>query len=45
MAADWFSKFGHSIADTSSTECGSIGRLRAIVQDDRIGHTIVRRGT
>ena len=45
MAADWLSKFGHSIVDTrSSTECGSIG-LRAVVQDDRIGCTLVRRGT
>jgi len=45
MSADWLSKFGHSIADTcSSTECGRIG-LRAIIQDDRIGRTLVRRGT
>ena len=44
MTADWLSKLGHSIADTwSSTECHSM-ELRAIVQDDRIGRTFVRRG-
>ena len=43
MVADWLSKFGHSIANTwSSTECDSID-LRAIVQNDRIGRTLVRR--
>ena len=45
MAADWLSKFGHSVADTwSSIECDSID-FRAIVQDDRTGRTLVRRGT
>ena len=45
MAADWLSKFGHSIADTwLSTHCESRD-LRLIVQDDRIGRTLVRRGT
>jgi len=45
MAADWLSKFGHSIADAwSSTESDSLD-LRAIIQDDRIGCTLVRRGT
>jgi len=44
LAADWLSKFGHSIANTwSYTECDSL-ILREIVQDDRIGYTLVRRG-
>ena len=45
MAADWLSKFDHSIVDTwSSTEYDSLD-LRAIIQDDRIGRTRVRRDT
>jgi len=45
MAADWLSKLSHSIADSwLSTECDSM-KLRAIVQDDRIGRSLVRRGT
>ena len=45
MAADRLSKFGHSVADTwSYIECDSID-FRAIVQDDRIGRTLVRRNT
>jgi len=44
MAADWLSKLGHSITDTwSSTACDSL-EFRTIVQDDRMGRTLVRRG-
>ena len=44
MVADWLSKFGHSITDTwLSNHCESRD-LRSIVQDDRIGRTLVRRG-
>ena len=43
VATDWLSKFGDYIADKwLSTEYDSLD-LRAIVQDDRIGHTLVRR--
>ena len=45
MAANWLSKFGHSITGTwRSTHCDN-SYLRTIVQDDRIGRTLVRRGT
>uniref|UniRef100_A0A7C9A6W4 RNase H type-1 domain-containing protein n=1 Tax=Opuntia streptacantha TaxID=393608 RepID=A0A7C9A6W4_OPUST len=45
MAADWLSKFGHSISDTwSATQCNSIDFV-TIIQDDRIGRTLVRRGS
>ena len=44
MAADWLSKFGHSITDSwVSNHCESRD-LRSIVQDDKIGRTLVRRG-
>ena len=43
MAADWLSKFGHSIADTwLDTHCDRRD-LRSIIQDDRDGRTLVRR--
>jgi len=45
MAADPLSKLGHSIATTwSCTDCDSLD-FRTIVQDDKIGRTLVRRGT
>jgi len=45
MAADWLSKLGHSILATwSFTECDNLD-FKIIVQDDRIGHTLVRTGT
>ena len=44
MAANWLSKFGHSITDTwSATQCNGIDFV-TILQDDRMGHTLVRRG-
>jgi len=45
MAADWLSKFGHSISDTwSAIQCNSLDFV-TIIQDDRIGRTLVRRGS
>jgi len=45
MAVDWLSKFSHSITDIwLAAECDSI-ELKEIVQSDRIGRTLVRRGT
>jgi len=45
MAADWLSKLGHSIAETwSATDYDNID-FRTIVPDDRIGRTLVRRGS
>ena len=45
MTAYWLSKLGQSIAEIwSSTDCDSLD-FRTIVQDDRIGSTLVRRGT
>ena len=45
MAPDWLSKFGRSISDTwSATQCNNIDFV-TIIQDDRIGRTLVRRGS
>jgi len=45
MAADWLSKFGHSITDKwRSNHCDN-SQLRTIVQEDKIARTLVRRGT
>ena len=44
MAADWLSRFGHSVTGIwSATVCDNI-TLAKIVKDDRIGRTLVRRG-
>jgi len=44
MAADWLSRFGHSVTGSwSATKCDN-PILRQIVKDDRIGRTLVRRG-
>jgi len=44
MAADWLSKFGHSISGSIvTTECWE-PELRIIVRDDMLGRTLVRRG-
>jgi len=42
MAADWLSKFGHSIADTWSTTEWVSSDFRAILHDDRNGRALVR---
>ena len=42
MAADWLSKFGHSITDSFTTEFGFSPTLRQIIADDCIGRTLVR---
>jgi len=43
IAADWLSKFGHSITDSFTTEFGFSLTLRQIIADDCIGRTLVRR--
>ena len=43
MAADWLSKFGHSITDLFVTDFGFSPTLRQIIADDCIGRTRVRR--
>jgi len=44
MAANWLSKYGHSITGKlEATECFNID-LRNIVRNDMIGRTLVRRG-
>ena len=44
LAADWLSKYGHSISGSiSATECWD-PELRFIVRDDMLGRTLVRRG-
>ena len=44
MAADWLSKFGHSIADTWSTTDWVSSEFRALLHDDRNGSALMRRG-
>ena len=44
MAADWLFKYGHLVTDTIlSTDCCNTD-FRNIVQDDKMDHTLVRRG-
>ena len=44
QAADWLSKYGHSLSSTKlATECCN-PKLRNIIRDDMIGCTFVRRG-
>ena len=44
MAADWLSKYSHSITGTIlGVDCGNIA-LRNVVHDDMLGRTLVRRG-
>jgi len=44
MAADWLSKFGHSITNTFTSDFCFSPVLSQIVADDFIGRTLVRRG-
>ena len=44
MAADWLSKYGHSlITNLLTTECESMD-FKRIIQEDWVGRTLVRRG-
>jgi len=43
MAADWLSKFGHSITESFISEFAFSPTLRQIVADDCIGRTLARR--
>jgi len=43
MAANWLSKYGHSITGTMSTIQSFDIELRNIVKDDVIGRILVRR--
>jgi len=44
MAADWLSKLGHSIPNTWRSNHCYHPQLRNIVEEDRSGRTLVRRG-
>jgi len=45
MAADWLSKFGHSVpVNLLFSECAAT-EFRTIIQEDWVGRTLVRRGT
>ena len=44
MAADWLSKFGHSIIDNFTIDFYFFPSLRQMIADDCIGLTLVRRG-
>jgi len=45
MAADWLSKYGHSISGSIlATDCRD-PELRIIVRDDMLGRTLVSRDT
>jgi len=43
MAADWLSKFGHSLADSIFTDDCFSPTLRQIAADDCVGRALVRR--
>jgi len=43
MAANWLSKFGHSITNSFSLDLCFSPTLQAIVADDVVGHTTARR--
>jgi len=43
MAADWLSKFGHSITESFISEFAFSPSLRQIVADDCIGRILARR--
>jgi len=43
MAADWLSKFGHSITDSFITEVCFSSTLRHILSDDCIARALLRR--
>ena len=44
MAADWLSKFGHTITDCFSSDTCSFSELSSILTADVVGRTLVRRG-
>ena len=44
MAADWLSKLGHSIPKTWRSNRCSHPQLQCIIEEDRSGRTLVRRG-
>ena len=44
MAADWLSKFGHSVITPFSSGTCFSPALKVILADDVVGRTLVRRG-
>ena len=44
MAADWLSKFGHSVTISFALDTCFSPALKVILADDVVGRTLVRRG-